>query len=87
MSVQYGEVPSKAIQDIVLYCLTPARFRRYSSLNLCAPSPAGDAVTRVVAGIGIVSELGGILLVNRFILDHPSPCLANSVRHGARPIF
>jgi hypothetical protein len=35
MSVQYGEVLSKAIQDIVLYCLTPVRFRRYSSLNLC----------------------------------------------------
>jgi hypothetical protein len=40
MCVQSDGVKRKAIQDIVLYCLTPPRFRRYSSFNLCRPFPA-----------------------------------------------
>ena len=40
MPVQPNAVRDKAIQYIVLYCLTPARFGRYSSLNLCVPCPA-----------------------------------------------
>jgi len=66
MCVQYDEVSPKAIQDIVFYCLTPVRFRRYSSLNLCAASPAGNEKRLYAAEMSIVSGLGGILLVNRF---------------------
>src|SRR5258708_22943912 len=44
MCVQPNALDRKAIQYIVLYCLTPARFRRYSSLNLCPPCPAWDGI-------------------------------------------
>jgi len=40
MRVQPSALGRKAIQYIVLYCLTPPRFHRYSSFNLCPPYPA-----------------------------------------------
>jgi hypothetical protein len=40
MCVQPNAVARKAIPYMVLYCLTPARFHRYSSLTLCPPYPA-----------------------------------------------
>jgi hypothetical protein len=40
MCVQPNAVSCNATQYIVLYCLTPAGFRRYSSFNLCPPCPA-----------------------------------------------
>jgi hypothetical protein len=40
MCVQPNAVGRKAIPYIVLYCLTPARFHRYSSLTLGLPYPA-----------------------------------------------
>jgi len=40
MSVQYKAVFPNPPLHIVLYCLTPVEFRRYSSLTLCLPYPA-----------------------------------------------
>src|SRR5579864_180832 len=40
MSVQLNAVSCKPTLYMVLYCLTPARFHRYSSLTLCPPYPA-----------------------------------------------
>jgi hypothetical protein len=40
MCVQPNAVRDKAIPYMVLYCLTPPRFHRYSSLTLCPPPPA-----------------------------------------------
>src|SRR5580692_5016721 len=63
MCVQPSAVGRKAIQYIVLYCLTPPRFRRYSSFNLCPASPAwGEEV--VCCFSSIVFGGGGIRLVN-----------------------
>jgi hypothetical protein len=44
MCVQPNALGRKAIQYIVLYCLTPPRFHRYSSSNLCPPFPAGEII-------------------------------------------
>src|SRR5581483_3152971 len=45
MSVQYKAVSSNPPLHIVLYCVTPPEFRRYSSLTLCPPCPAwGECV-------------------------------------------
>src|SRR5580692_1926474 len=63
MCVQPRAVARKVIQYIVLYCLTPPRFRRYSSFNLCPASPAWGE--EVVCGFSsIVFGGGGIRLVN-----------------------
>src|SRR5215469_12925988 len=53
MSVQYSAVSAISPLHIVLYCLTPPEFRRYSSLTLCLPYPArGEKNTGVeIAGI------------------------------------
>jgi len=40
MSVQYRALIAKPTPYIVLYCLTPRQFGRYSSLTLCPPCPA-----------------------------------------------
>ncbi len=40
MSVQYKAVSLNPPLYIVLYCLTPPEFGRYSSLTLCLPYPA-----------------------------------------------
>ena len=48
MSVQYNAVASNPTLYIVLYCLTPPQFHRYSSLTLCPPFPAwGDKETQI----------------------------------------
>src|ERR1700674_303283 len=61
MCVQPRALGYKVIQYIVLYCLTPPLFRRYSWINLWSPSPAWD-------GFGFKRASysdGGIRLVNR----------------------
>ena len=40
MCVQPSAVALKPIPYMVLYCLTPPQFHRYSSLTLCPPYPA-----------------------------------------------
>ena len=40
MSAQPNAVARKATPYMVLYCLTPPQFHRYSSLTLCPPPPA-----------------------------------------------
>jgi len=40
MCVQWSAVLGKPPLHMVLYCLTPAEFHRYSSLTLCLPYPA-----------------------------------------------
>ena len=65
MSVQYNAVSSMPPLYIVLYCLTPPEFRRYSSLNLCPRYPAwGGNGDRVDCACN-KSDGGGIRLVNR----------------------
>ena len=61
MSVQSNGVGRRAIPYIVLYCLTPAPFRRYISFNLCPPCPARVKSKRS----GCVQASGGVCLVNR----------------------
>jgi hypothetical protein len=60
MHVQPNALAFKAIQHMVLYCLTPPPFDRYSCLNLCPPSPARDGI-EPNAGF---AEDKGICLVN-----------------------
>ena len=60
MRVQPSALGCKAIQYIVLYCLTPARFHRYSSSNLCPPYPVEDGIKKSMRRFGG----GGIRLVN-----------------------
>src|SRR5208282_5506182 len=60
MCVQPRALVGRAIQYIVLYCLTPPPIHRYSWLNLCPPFPAWD-------GRELSAHLfwsGGIRLVN-----------------------
>jgi hypothetical protein len=61
MPVQPNALALKAIQYIVLYCLTPPQFHRYSSCNLCPPSPAQDGIEPSAC----FDEEAGIRLVNR----------------------
>ena len=77
MCVQPNAVTGKAIQYMVLYCLTPAPFHRYSCLNLCPPSPARDGVVL----IWHLFEGGGIPLVNIPVK------MAVSSRTGYRPLI
>src|SRR5580704_16977328 len=73
MCVQLNAVARKATPYMVLYYLTPARFRRYSSLNLCPPFPAsGEKVTGDVRA-SIVSFDGGIRLVNKPVRKMQGP--------------
>ena len=60
MCVQPEALARRAIQYIVLYCLTPPLFHRYSGLNLCPPYPARDGTghgielrERFAEGVGI----------------------------------
>jgi hypothetical protein len=87
MCVQPSAVERKVIQHIVLYCLTPPRFRRYSSFNLCPPSPAWDGMVEAC----IVFYWGGIRLVNRGgqarirreVLNRPTSRAKRRARNGA----
>ena len=63
MCVQPNALALKAIQYMVLYCLTPPPFHRYSCLNLCPPSPAWDGMEPNVS----FAEGKGIRLVNRAV--------------------
>ena len=65
MCVQPNALGRKAIQYIVLYCLTPARFRRYSSLNLCPPYPAWDGIGMSMHRFGRRRNLPGKQLLPR----------------------
>src|SRR5580700_10980499 len=64
MCVQPNALGRKAIQYMVLYCLTPPLFHRYSCLNLCLPNPAGGGrmVQPWLTNFNFVCE--GSLLVN-----------------------
>ena len=64
MCVQPNALARKAIQHMVLYCLTPPLFDRYSCLNLCLPYPAGDGIGYGIEPMRHLSEGGGICLVN-----------------------
>ena len=64
MCVQPNAVERKVIPDIVLYLLTPPRFRRYSSLTLCPPRPAQGENRTALACAGNISGGEGIRLVN-----------------------
>src|SRR5215471_5166147 len=64
MSVQYKAVSSIPPLYIVLYCLTPPEFRRYSSLNLCLPHPAGAEHADGARYASIVVAKRGIRVVN-----------------------
>jgi hypothetical protein len=61
MRVQFQAFARKAIQYMVLYCLTPPLFHRYSCLNLCPLSPAWDGFEQSAYFV----EEEGIRLVNR----------------------
>ena len=64
MCVQPNAVNRKAIQYIVLYCLTPPPLHRYSYLNLCPPYPAQVGTDCEIEPIWHLSEDKGIRLVN-----------------------
>jgi hypothetical protein len=66
MSVQPNAVARKATPYMVLYCLTPPQFPRYSSLTLCPPFPAWGENDRDSVAASIEFPRGGILLVNSF---------------------
>lgn len=65
MCVQPNALARKAIQYIVLYCLTPPPFHRYSWLILCPPFPAWDGMHRKLGPKADCAEDTGIRLVNR----------------------
>ena len=60
MYVQPNAVVRKVTPYMVLYCLTPPQFHRYSSLSLCSPYPAWGVKLPKHASNGE----GGTLLVN-----------------------
>ena len=65
MAVQYKAVSCIPPLYLVLYCLTPAEFGRYSNLNLCPPFPAWGE-TNYCARLNCNKPDGrGIRLVNR----------------------
>ena len=64
MSVQPSAVSHKPTLYMVLYCLTPPRFHRYSSLTLCLPRPAWGELQHGAEDRGIILLAGGIRLVN-----------------------
>src|ERR1035437_8520351 len=65
MCVQPNAVARKAIPYMVLYCLTPPQFHRYSSLTLCPPCPAWGEKNDGMDDDCIVFGGGGTRLVNR----------------------
>ena len=65
MCVQPNALVGKAIQHIVLYCLTPPPFHRYSCLNLCPAYPAQVGTCYGIEPMRHLSKGGGIRLVNR----------------------
>jgi hypothetical protein len=64
MCVQPSALALKAIQYMVLYCLTPGLFHRYSCLNLCPPFPAQDGNSLGIKLNAYFAEGKGIRLVN-----------------------
>jgi len=60
MCVQPSALAHKAIQYMVLYCLTPRPIPRYSDLTLCPPSPAWDGIEPIVR----FAEVRGTRVVN-----------------------
>jgi hypothetical protein len=64
MCVQPNALDRKAIQYIVLYCLTPPLFHRYSWLNLCPPYPAQVGTGYGAKPMRHLSAGEGIRLVN-----------------------
>src|ERR1700729_1600688 len=58
---------------MVLYCLTPPQFHRYSSLTLCPPRPAWGENSDGPNDKSIVFDSGGICLVNRRSLRFSGP--------------
>jgi len=81
MYVQYNAVESKRILHIVLYCLTPPEFRRYSSLNSCPPYPAwGENIAQGVFARGRTRQL----IWKRNLPDkHPRGCVDARPNHPA----
>jgi hypothetical protein len=68
MSVQYKAVSVNPPLYIVLYCLTPPQFHRYSSLTLCSLYPAsGENGDRANCACN-KSGGGGIRLVNSYAM-------------------
>jgi len=65
MAVQYNALSCIPPLHIVLYYLTPAEFRRYSSLTLCPPFPAWGETNDCADGVCSNSSGKGIRLVNR----------------------
>ena len=64
MSVQYRAVFANPTLHIVLYCLTPPEFHRYSSLNSCSPYPAWGENNDGSDPASIELGKAGIRLVN-----------------------
>lgn len=65
MCVQPKALVPKVIQYIVLYCLTPPPFHRYSCFILCPPYPAQDGGVHETKPNAHFAEGKGIRLVNR----------------------
>src|SRR5205807_7220936 len=83
MSVQPSAVGCKPTLHIVLYCLTPPQFHRYSSLTLCSPDPAWGETNDYAQWCGNKSARGGIRLVNSCAFVRKFPLLAKPARNGA----
>ena len=83
MAVQYKAVSCIPPLYIGLYFLTPAEFRRYSSLSLCSPNPVWGERNDRANGVCNKSGGEGIRLVNRFAHIGKSRLLAKPVRNGA----
>src|SRR5208283_3044240 len=86
MCVQPNAVRGKAIPYMVLYCLTPPRFHRYSSLTLCVPYPAWGVNNDAMVDARIALSAGGICLVNKpsrgARSQNPHPVAKNATRMG-----
>ena len=79
MRAQPNAVFCSATPYMVLYCLTPPRFHRYSSLTLCTPCPAWGEKSDGTYEACIVFSGGGICLVNGSSPPYArskSPCFA-----------
>jgi hypothetical protein len=73
MCVQPEALARRAIQYIVLYCLTPPLFDRYSGLNLCPPYPARDGTGHGIELREHFAEGEGIRVVNSSRAGFASP--------------
>src|SRR5690348_10355958 len=76
MSVQYNAVMCNPTLYIVLYCLTPPQFHRYSSLTLCPPNPAWGGKEMQ---IGASRECGRHPMRKRNLPG--KQCFVSAVRH------